>query len=124
MVANIDPPRMDEDLLNETEGRSAHLLAFAVGALVGIAIASIWIPEPRRRRLPGVVRRRYDRVREAGGAAIDELREAGRDITGEFREELGATLEAAREELSDMARQQLENVRAALGRERKRMSRR
>jgi hypothetical protein len=123
MFANIDPSDTDEELLSETEGRSAHLLAFAVGALVGIAIASIWIPEPRH-RLPRVVRHRYQRVREAGGAALDELREASREITGEFREELGTTLEAAREELSDMARQQLENVRDALSRERKRVFRR
>jgi uncharacterized membrane protein YccC len=123
MFASIDPSDTEEDLVSETEGRSAHLLAFAVGALVGIAIASIWIPEPRN-RLPRVVRRRYQRVREAGGAALDELREASREITGEFREELGTTLEAAREELSDMARQQLENVRDALGRERKRVFRR
>lgn len=123
MVVNIDPPDTDEDLVNETGGSPAHVLAFVVGALVGVAIASIWIPEPRR-RLPSVVRRRYERVRESGGAAIDELREAGREISGEFREELGATLEAAREELSEMARQQLENVRDALGRERKKVFRR
>ena len=63
--------------------------------------------------------KRYRRVRRAGSAALEEIREASRELSGEFREELSATLEAAREEFGDMARQQLDQLRKALRRERR-----
>lgn len=99
-------------------GPAHYVLAFAVGTLVGMGIASIWVPKRQKGRLPGVVRRRYRRVRKAGGSTLDELRNASRELTGEFREEVGATLEAAREELGDIARQQLEALSNALRGER------
>lgn len=96
-----------------------YLLAFAIGALVGAGLAATWIPERPRRRLPAIAAKRYRRVRRAGSAALAEVREATRELSGEFREELGAALDAAREEFRDMARQQLEQVRKALRRERR-----
>ncbi len=96
-----------------------YLLAFAIGALVGAGLAATWIPERPRRRLPAIAAKRYRRVRRAGSAALDEVREATRELSGEFREELGAALEAAREEFRDMARRQLEQVWKALRRERR-----
>jgi flagellar biosynthesis/type III secretory pathway M-ring protein FliF/YscJ len=97
------------------------LLAFAIGALVGIGLAAIWVPERRRRRLPAALSRRYQRMRKASTATLDEIRKAGRPIAGEFREELGASLEAAREELKDMARHQLDQVHQALRREQRKL---
>ncbi len=102
---------------SETLGQrepSEHVLAFVIGALVGAGIAAVWVPERRRRQLPEITARRYRRVRRAGAATLDELREAGREIGGEFREELGTLLEAAREEFQDMTRAQLEQVGKAL----------
>lgn len=96
-----------------------YLLAFTIGALVGAGLAATWIPERPRHRLPAIAANRYRRVRRAGSAALEEVREATRELGGEFREELGAALEAAREEFRDMARQQLEQVRKALRGERR-----
>jgi hypothetical protein len=96
-----------------------YLLALTIGALVGAGLAATWIPERPRHRLPAIAAKRYRRVRRAGSVALEEFREAGRELSGEFREELGATLEAAREELGDMARQQLEQVWKALRRDRR-----
>lgn len=100
----------------------AHfLLAFVIGALVGTGLAAIWVPERRRRRLPATLGQRYRRVREASTAALGEIRKAGRRIVGEFREELGASLEAAREEFKDMTRQQLDQAHRALRREQRKL---
>ncbi len=105
-------------------GRStSFLLAFVIGALVGIGLGVTWIPERRRRRLTASVGERYQRLRDASGAALGDMRRAGRDMVGDFREELGSSLEAAREEFADMTRQQVRQVRKALERERKRLSR-
>jgi predicted acylesterase/phospholipase RssA len=107
---------------SETIGRGEpirYILALTIGALVGAGLAATWVPERPRRRLPAIAAKRYRRVRRAGSAALEEIRGAGRELSGEFREELGATLEAAREEFRDMARQQLEQVRKALRRERR-----
>lgn len=115
-----EPQPADEG--SRTVGRgepTRYLLALAIGALVGAGLAATWIPERQRRRLPAVAAKRYRRVRRAGSAALEEIREAGRELSGEFREELGATLEAAREEFRDMVRQQLEHARKALRRERR-----
>ena len=104
--------------------QTAHyLLAFAIGALVGIGVAATWIPEKRRRRLPALVRDRYRKVRDASATALEDMRDAGRELASEFREELGSSLEAAREELGDMAGQQLKQVRAALRREARKLRR-
>ena len=100
-----------------------YLLAFAIGALVGIGIATTWIPEKQRRRLPALVRDRYRKLRDASASALDDVRDSGRELVGEFREELGSSLEAAREELGDMAGQQLKQVRAALRREARKLRR-
>ncbi|KPK79534.1 MAG: hypothetical protein AMS25_12340 [Gemmatimonas sp. SM23_52] len=100
----------------------AHfLLAFAIGALVGTGLAAIWVPERRRRRLPAVLGQRYRRVRKASTAALGEIRKAGRRIVHEFREELGASLEAAREEFKDMTRQQLDQAHRALRQEQRKL---
>ncbi|MGD2215408.1 MAG: hypothetical protein PVJ64_01575 [Gemmatimonadales bacterium] len=107
---------------SQTFGRresTQYLLALTIGALVGAGLAATWIPERPRRRLPAIAAKRYRRVRRAGSATLDEIRAAGRELSGEFREELGASLEAAREEFGDMARQQLEQLRNALRRERR-----
>ncbi|NIN70881.1 MAG: hypothetical protein GTO46_02875 [Gemmatimonadetes bacterium] len=106
----------------ETIGRgetTRYLLALTIGALVGAGLAATWIPERQRRRLPALAAKRYRRVRRAGSAALEEIREAGRELSGEFQEEIGATLEAAREEFRDMVRQQLEHARKALRPERR-----
>ncbi len=60
-------------------------------------------------------------MRKASTATLDEIRKAGRTIAGEFREELGASLEAAREELKDMARHQLDQMHQALRREQRKL---
>ncbi len=100
-----------------------YLLAFAIGALVGIGIAATWIPEKTRRRLPALLRDRYRRLQQASAATLGEWRDSGRDLTSEFREELGSSLEAAREELRDMAGQQLKQMRTALRREARKLRR-
>lgn len=107
---------------SQTVGRgepTKYLLALTIGALVGAGLAATWIPERPRHKLPAIAAKRYRRVRRAGSAALEEIREASRELSGEFREELGATLEAAREELGDMAHQQLEQVWKALRRDRR-----
>jgi hypothetical protein len=109
-------------MMPETErGEPAQLLiSFGIGALVGIGLAATWVPERRRRRrrrLPAAVGKRYRRVRRAGGAALDEIQRAGHETVADFREELGASLEAAREEFGDMARGQLDQLLKALRRE-------
>jgi hypothetical protein len=117
---------MSEEVKDSPEERSRHvpaefLLALAAGTFVGIGLAAVWVPEKRRRRLPATVRKRYRRVRDASALALDEIRSASREIAGEFREELGANLEAAGEEFKDMARHQLEQVRSTLRRERRKV---
>ena len=103
-----------KDLAREQAGTA---LAFAIGAAIGVGIAAIWVPRRRSTRLPAVLGRRYRRVRKAGAAAFDELRDAAREVAGDFREELGASLEAAREEFGEIARKQLAQTRQALSRE-------
>ena len=112
----------------ETEGggsqryEPAHfLLAFVIGALVGTGLAAIWVPERRRRRLPAALGQRHRRVRQAGTTALGEIRKGGRRIVGEFREELGASLEAAREEFKEMTRQHLDQAQRALRREQRKL---
>jgi hypothetical protein len=101
----------------ERRHSTEFLLAFTIGALVGIGLAVTWIPERRRRRAPAGLREGYRRVRRSGAAALDEIRQASRHAAADFREELSAGLEAAREEFGDMARQQLEQARKTLRRE-------
>ena len=103
----------------ESHEQAGVALAFAIGAAIGVGLAAIWVPK-RRNRLPAALGRRYQRVRKASAAALDELRDAAREISGDFREELGTTLEAAREELVDIARKQLDQTREIVKRERRR----
>ncbi len=98
-------------------------LAFAIGGLVGAGLAATWIPEKRRHRLTTGIARRYRQLREAGGAALDDMRRASRDVASDFREEMAASLEAAREEFSDMASQQLGQLRKSVRREYKKLRR-
>lgn len=101
--------------------RSAtFLLAFIIGTLVGVGLGVTWVPERRRQRLAGLSER-YQRLREMGSGALSDIRRTGRDLVGDFREELSANLEAARVEFADMTRQQLKQARKALERERKRL---
>jgi signal transduction histidine kinase len=97
--------------------RLARIAAFGIGAAVGIALALIWVPEPRRRRGPQTLARGYDRARDAGGSAIREVRRVARESAAELKEDLAATLEAAREELTEMTGEQLEKAREYLERE-------
>jgi hypothetical protein len=100
------------------------LLAFTIGALVGIGLAVTWVPEHKRRRTSAArIGERYRRMRAASAAAIEDMRETARKAASDFREELGAGLEAAREEFGDMARQQLTGTRKALRREIKKLRR-
>lgn len=118
MVVETRPP--DDGSTTIGRGEPAkYVLALTIGALVGAGLAATWIPERRRRGLPEIATRRYRRVRRASSAALEEVREAARELNREFQEELGAILEAAREEFGDMARQQLEQVRKTLRRERR-----
>ena len=119
MATSSEDPRNPEPDAPTSRGPTHHLLAFAIGTLVGMGVANIWIPDRRRSRLPGIVRRRYRRVRKAGSGTLNELRDARREVAHEFREELGATLEAARSELAEIARQQVEGLVQAVRREQK-----
>jgi hypothetical protein len=122
MAANVEAPETGSDEQRNSEP-AHYLLAFAIGALVGIGFAAIWIPKQRRRRLPTLIGERYRRVRDAGGAALDEIRSASSEAIGDFRQELGASLEAAREEMADMARKQLKQARGTLSREYRKLRR-
>ena len=97
--------------------RLAQVAAFGIGAAVGIALALIWVPEPRRRRVPRSLARGYDRARDAGTSAIREVRRVARESAADLKEELAATLEAAREELMEMTGEQLEKAREYVERE-------
>lgn len=106
-----------------TGGPGVRLLALAlgIGAVVGVGIAATWLPRRRRRRrrlLPHQLTRRYRRTRSARSSMADDIRASGQELLADFREELAASLEAAREELSDMARQQLKQLRGTRRRER------
>lgn len=116
--------RLDEiadaarDIADEIPHERAGLLAaFTIGAAVGVALALIWVPERRQQRLPPGLHRRYRRVRGAGSDALKGIRQTARRTTEELREELAATLEAAREQLTEMARDQIEKARETLERE-------
>jgi uncharacterized membrane protein YccC len=112
--------RTVDDSAESDRGLAAEfVLAFTIGALIGIGLAVTWVPERRRRRLPARVGHGYRRLREVGATALDDLRRSSREAASEFREELGASLEAAREELGEIARQQLEQARKAMRRERR-----
>lgn len=102
----------------ETGSHTAGLaLAFAIGALVGVGIALTWIPEPSRRRVGPTIVKGYQRARRAGAETLEEARRRGGELAAEFREELAANIEAAREEFSDMARKQVKSAKKALKRE-------
>ena len=108
------PTPSDSALVGQPAGL---LLAFTIGALVGVGLAVTWIPRrPKSRPQPRVVRG-YHRAREAGSSALREGRRLGAELTSEFREELAANIEAAREELVDVARKQVKKTRRALQRE-------
>lgn len=105
----------NQDAHLEGDGRLSgfeHVLAFAIGAALGVGLAAVWLPE--RRRAPAG---RLGRVRRASSAALDELRAAAREVAADFREELGATLEAGREQIVDMTHKQLDQARRAMRRE-------
>ncbi|MGD8867159.1 MAG: hypothetical protein PVI01_06005 [Gemmatimonadales bacterium] len=97
---------------DEPDHRKEYLLAFAIGALVGVGLAATWIPEKNRAR-----------IRAGIGEGYQRMRRASRRLTSDFREELASGLEAAREEFRDMTRQQIRQMRKTLQRERKRLGR-
>jgi len=122
MVAQIKN-RADE--LDDT-GRghkTQFLMAFAIGALVGIGLAATWIPERRRKRLTTGIGEGYRRLRRASAAALDDVRRTSAEVASDFREELRASLDVARGEFGDMARKQLDHARETLKRERKKLRR-
>ena len=92
-------------------------LAFAIGAVVGVGIALTWIPERSRRRVGPTIVRGYEKARRASAETLEDARRRGGELAAEFREELAANLEAAREEFSDMARKQMKSAKKALKRE-------
>lgn len=96
----------------EPDHRKEYLLAFAIGALVGLGLAATWVPEKNRAR-----------IRAGIGEGYQRMRRASHRLTSDFREELASGLEAAREELRDMTRQQIRQMRKTLQRERKRLGR-
>ncbi|NIR44101.1 MAG: hypothetical protein GWN99_06245 [Gemmatimonadetes bacterium] len=99
------------------------MLAFGIGTLVGIGVAMTWLPERRRRRgLPRYLARRYHRARGASGAALSDLRGAGREMISDFTHELAANVEAAREQLTETTRDHLKGLRK-LRRERRKLLR-
>jgi hypothetical protein len=108
-----------------TEERPAPthmMLAFGIGTLVGIGVALTWLPERRRRRsLPRFLARSYRGARRSSGAALGDLRESGRELVSDFRHELAANVEAAREGFADMAREQLAGLRTSMRRERRKI---
>lgn len=114
-----DPNLADEipDLEPSPLIRNELLLAFGIGACVGAGLAAIWIPEPPRRRPGRALEQRYHRARRAGASALAESRRRGAELAAEFREDLAAHLEAAREELVDIARKQIKTTRKRLQRE-------
>jgi hypothetical protein len=101
--------------------RAALLASFAIGAAVGLGLALVWVPERRHGRLPPAVGRRYERARRLGAETLDEIRRAAGRATGQIREELAVDLEAARGELADIARDQVERFRKKLERQYRRV---
>lgn len=97
------------------------LTAFAVGTVLGIGATLLLQPQrtPRERVLRQMkpyrkqMRRSYEQLRTGvrGGADATadlggEVISAGRELLGEFREEVAEILSEAREELQDMVRDQ------------------
>ncbi len=114
-----EPNREDavSDLEDSPLLRNELLLAFGIGALLGVGLAAIWIPEQPRRRPGLALARRYHSARRAGTSALAETTKRGAELAAEFREDLAAHLEAAREELVDIARKQIKTTRRALQRD-------
>lgn len=97
-------------------------LAFGIGTIVGLGVAMTWLPRRRRRRsLPRYLARRYGRARKSSRATLGELRDSGRELITDFRHELAANVEAAREGLSEMAREQLHGLRKSMRHERRKI---
>ncbi len=121
----MESPENSADESTRERPAPTHLmLAFGIGALVGIGVAVTWLPERRRRRgLPRYLTQRYQRAREASGAALSDLRGAGRELISDFRDELAANVEAAREQLAETTRDQLEGLRKPVRRERRKLLR-
>ncbi len=121
------PPRIGHRAEESESGEGHHprffLLAFVIGALVGVGLAATWIPERRRRRMTTGLGEGYRRLRNASAAALADLRQASAAASRDFRDELRASLEAARDELGEMAHHQLAGTRKALRREYKKLRR-
>lgn len=118
MADPIEPaesfPEEDED--DELSRLRAALLAsFAIGAAVGFGLALVWVPERRRGRFPPALVKQYERARKAGSDVVEEIRRAAGEATDQLRDELAIDLEAAREELVGIARDQMERLRKQLG---------
>ncbi|KPK65285.1 MAG: hypothetical protein AMS21_05090, partial [Gemmatimonas sp. SG8_38_2] len=54
--------------------KTEFLLAFAIGALVGIGLAATWIPQRRRKKTGTGISEGYRRLRRASAAAFDDVR--------------------------------------------------
>lgn len=93
--------------------------AFLVGAILGAGVALLLRPErpsraqrilrelgPYRRSARRPRRRRWLARRDRGGG----LKEVGRELLREFREEMAAAIAQAREELAEAAGQEVERA--------------
>lgn len=112
------------------------LTAFAVGTVLGIGATLLLQPQrsPRERVVRQLkpyrkqIRRSYDQVRSGvrGGAGATaelggEVITAGRELLGEFREEVAEILAEAREELQSMARDQSKDLGKGVKRARRKL---
>lgn len=112
------------------------LTAFAVGTVLGIGATLLLQPErtpkdrvmrqlkPYRKRMRRSYSQLRDGVRHGGDATADlssEVIGAGRELLGEFREEVAEILDDARKELRDMTRGQSRQIARGVKKTRRRM---
>lgn len=112
------------------------LTAFAVGTVLGIGATLLLTPErtPKQRIARQLkpyrkqMRRSYVRAREAvrdgshaTGDLTSEVVSAGRELLGEFREEVAGILDDARGELRDLVKDQVKDVSRGAKRSRRKL---
>lgn len=112
------------------------LTAFAVGTVLGIGATLLLTPErtpkqriarqlkPYRKQMRRSYVRARDAVRDGSHATGDltsEVVSAGRELLGEFREEVAGILEDARGELRDLVKDQVKDVSRGAKRSRRKL---